>query len=153
MIRLLLMSLDPIPVNPRLSIPLREVALSASRSGGPGGQNVNKVSSRVTLTFDIEASETLNPAQKRRLRHRLATRVNRAGVLRVTCQVHRTQGANRREVVERFVGLVAGALARSKPRTATRVPAGEKRRRLAGKKQRAEVKRRRGRVRADGGDH
>jgi ribosome-associated protein len=80
-----------IVVNADLAIPEHELAFSASRSSGPGGQNVNKVSSRVTLTFDVENSPSLSDSQRRRIRSRLQTRINKDGVLRVISQISRSQ--------------------------------------------------------------
>jgi len=130
-------------INERVSIPEDELVFTASRSGGPGGQHVNKVSSRVTLRFDLDASPSLTDGQKHRVRHRLATRVSRDGVLRVVCRRHRSQLANRREAIERFSELLRSALQRPRRRRKTGVPAAAKRRRLEDKKHRGELKRRR----------
>jgi ribosome-associated protein len=138
-----------IEIHARLSIPDEEVVFAASRSGGPGGQHVNKVSTRVTLRFDVAASSALTAAQKARIRERLATRISREGVLRVVCGRHRSQAANRAEATERFAELLRGALRRRTKRKATRVPRDEKRRRLETKRRRGELKRRRGRPSAN----
>jgi ribosome-associated protein len=135
-----------IRINDRVSIPEDELAFAASRSGGPGGQHVNKVSSRVTLRFDLDGSPSLTESQKHRIRRRLATRVSNDGVLRVVCQRHRSQIANRREVVERFAELLRKALKRPRRRRKTRVPAESKRLRLEDKRRRGELKRRRSRA-------
>ncbi len=121
-------------------IPADEVRFVTSRSSGPGGQNVNKVETRVTLLFDLDASISLDENQKRRVRTRLASRVTRAGLLRVTSQRHRTQAANRQAAAERFVELVTAALARRRRRRPTATPAAAKRRRLEDKKRRAKLK-------------
>ena len=127
-------------VNSGVTIPRDELRLATSRSSGPGGQNVNKVETRVTLLFDVAASQSLSPGQKDRLSRKLATRITRAGVLRVVSQRHRTQAANRRAAEERFVELVGDALVRSKPRRKTRKPARAHRERLEGKRQRSQLK-------------
>jgi ribosome-associated protein len=132
-------------INDRTSIPEDELVFSASRSGGPGGQHVNKVSSRVTLRFDLDGSPSLNESEKRRVRHRLATRISRDGVLRVVCRRHRSQLANRREAIERFAELLRAALRRPRRRRKTKVPAEAKRRRLEVKRQRGDLKRLRSR--------
>jgi ribosome-associated protein len=124
-----------------LAIPDEELTFVFSRAGGPGGQNVNKVATRVTLLFDVAGSRGLTPDQKERILSRLATRVSRAGVLRVVCQTARSQAANRALAIERFAALLRSALRREKPRTATRVSAAEKERRLAEKRLRARLKR------------
>src|SRR5436853_3579933 len=99
-----------IDILPGISIPEDELRFAASRSGGPGGQNVNKVSSRVTLTFDIQASTALSEAHKRSIMSKLATRVNKDGVLRVISQRTRSQDLNRSDAIERFVDLLREAL-------------------------------------------
>ena len=90
-------------VGPEVTVKADEVRYRTSRSSGPGGQNVNKVETRVTLLFDLEATRSLSDEQKRRVRRRLATRVTKDGVLRVVSQRHRTQAANRRAAEEKFV--------------------------------------------------
>lgn len=123
-----------------LTLPDDELAFTTARSSGPGGQNVNKLETRVTLAFDVAGSPSLDEEQRARIRLRLATRITKDGVLRVTSQRHRTQGANRAAALERFVELLEWALEPETPRKPTRVPAGVKRRRLEGKRKRAEVK-------------
>lgn len=126
---------------PTLVIPETELSFATSRSSGPGGQNVNKVESRVTLLFDVEASPSLTAEHKARLRERLAGRINKQGVLRVVAQRHRTQAANREAAVERFAELLRQALAEEAPRRPTRPSASAKRRRAEAKRRRGEVKR------------
>ena len=75
-----------IQINRGVSIPDDEIHFTAARSSGPGGQHVNKVSSRVTLLFDLEKTDSLTEEEKRRVISRLSTRINRAGILRVVCQ-------------------------------------------------------------------
>jgi ribosome-associated protein len=134
-----------VEINDKVSIPDEELAFIASRSSGPGGQHVNKVSSRVTLRFDLDGSPSLTDAQKRRIRARLATRVSRDGVLRVVCQASRSQAANRKEAVRRFAALLRNALKRAVPRHKTHVPDAERRRRLDEKRRRSQLKRLRSR--------
>jgi ribosome-associated protein len=129
----------------RPSIGADELRFAYSRSSGPGGQYVNRVETRVTLLFDVAESPSLTDEQKRRVRRRLATRINKAGILRVVSQRHRTREANRRAAIERFEELLAEALRSPRPRRKTRVPAGAKRRRVESKRRRGEVKRSRGR--------
>ena len=126
-----------------LAIPGDELDFKTSRSSGPGGQNVNKVETRVTLLFDLESSTSLADEQKALLRERLASRISKEGVLRVTSQKHRTQKANREAAVERFHQLVADALSERAPRRRTRTPRAAKRRRLEAKRRRSDLKRRR----------
>ncbi len=120
-----------------------ELRFSASRSSGPGGQNVNKVATRVTLRWDLEASEALSEEQKVLVRERLATRINKEGVLRVTAQRERRQSANRRLAAERFVELLQQALEVPEDRRPTRVPKRSRRRRLDDKRRRSDLKRQR----------
>ncbi len=132
-----------IEITEHLSIPTSEISYATSRSGGPGGQHVNKVSSRVTLLFHVAASPSLSEAQKRLILSRLATRVNQAGVLRVVSQQHRSQAANREVALERFVILLRQALRRTPRRTKTAIPAAVKRRRLDDKRHRGQMKQQR----------
>lgn len=132
-----------IEINERVSIPEDELRLTATRSSGPGGQHVNKVSTRIVLEFDLAASPSLSSAQKRRIRERLGTRISEKGRMRLSCQRHRSQAANRREVVERFANLLREALKPRRRRVRTRIPADERRRRLEQKRRRAQLKRQR----------
>jgi ribosome-associated protein len=132
-----------IEVAPGVEIPETELSFSASRSGGPGGQHVNKVSSRIELRFDLDASPSLTDEQKRRIRARLGARVTKDGVLRIVASSSRSQYANRQAAVERFQHLLERALQRVKPRVDTRVPAAAKRRRIEAKKVRGRLKRNR----------
>jgi ribosome-associated protein len=125
-----------------LAIPEDEVTFATSRSGGPGGQNVNKLETRVTARFDL-ASPSLDEEQRSRLRQRLATRISRAGVLQVTAQRHRTQAANREAALARLVELLREALTDRIPRRPTRPGRAARARRLAGKRRRSERKRER----------
>jgi len=139
-----------IVINARLTIPEEEVRFTFSRSGGPGGQNVNKVNTRVTLWFDLEASPSLTLEQKDRIRRRLAPRINKNGVLRVDASGFRTQLANREDALNRFVSLMAGALKEKRKRKKTKIPKGVKERRLQAKKQRGLVKKARARSKKSG---
>ena len=126
-----------------LTIPESEITFTASRSGGPGGQNVNKVSSRVTLSFDVPASTALSEEQKRKITGRLATRINKDGVLRIVSQKTRSQDMNRNDALERFSDLLRGALTEQRSRIKTRVPSGAKERRIEEKRKRTLIKQKR----------
>lgn len=132
-----------IRIGDELAIPEEELSFSASRSGGPGGQNVNKVETRVTLRFDVAGSPSLSQRQRDLLRERLASRISRAGLLQVTAQRHRTQAANREAATERFVELVADALREPEVRRPTRVPGAAREHRLQTKALRGRRKRER----------
>jgi ribosome-associated protein len=123
-----------------LQIPDTEITFTASRSGGPGGQNVNKVSSRVTLAFDLAGSSALSDEQKQTIRRKLATRINKQGVLQVVSQRTRSQEMNRAGAVERFSELLRDALTPQRPRVKTRVPKKARAQRLEEKKKRTLVK-------------
>src|SRR4051794_34058812 len=133
-----------IPIDDQLAIPDEDVTFATSRSGGPGGQNVNKLETRVTLRFDLARSGALSEEQKLRLRERLATRITRDGVLHITSQRHRTQGANREAAVERFAELLRDNLREEAPRRKTRPSRAAKARRLDEKRRQSQRKRERG---------
>ena len=121
-------------------IPLRELSYTFSRSSKPGGQNVNKVNTRVSLIFDVAHSPSLSAVQKIRIRQRLAGRINKQGLLRVVSFRYRTQAANRVAALERFASLLREALHETKPRKKTRQPRSAKENRLAAKKHRGRIK-------------
>jgi ribosome-associated protein len=132
-----------IVINDQLTIPDDEVSFTTSRSGGPGGQHVNKVETRVTLWFDVAGSPTLSDAQRARLLRALATRINKEGVMRLVVATARSQRANRDTAVERFCELLAAALRPRKKRRPTRPTRAAVERRLEEKRQRSQQKRRR----------
>ncbi len=134
-----------IEVTKRVSIPEAEVRFTASRSSGPGGQHVNKADSRVTLWFNVASSRSLSPSQKQRILNRLATRVNKKGVLWVVSQKTRSQAVNREIAVERFVDLLRQALRRASARKRTQPPIAVKESRLARKRHRSRLKHERSR--------
>jgi|SRR2546426_7106392 len=128
-----------IHVLPGVNIPEGELRFAASRSGGPGGQNVNKVSSRVTLMFDLQAS-TLSDEHKRKIREKLGGRISKDGVLRIVSQRTRSQELNRSDTIERFSDLIRRALTPQRLRVKTGIPAAAYERRMDVKKKRASVK-------------
>ena len=120
-----------------------EFVFKASRSGGPGGQNVNKVNTRVTLFFDVANCGSLSDWQKQRILSRLATRADKNGVLRVVSQKFRTQRANRRAAIERLQQLLTDALKTRPIRKKSKVSYAAKQRRLEEKRRRSLLKRQR----------
>jgi ribosome-associated protein len=133
-----------IRITDHLSIPQDEIKFTASRSSGPGGQHVNKASTRVTLRFDLANSPSLSPDQKQLLLDRLPTRISNLGVLRVVSQKTRSQAANREAALERFVELLQQALELRPERKPVKVPPAAKEKRITHKKHRGQLKRERG---------
>ena len=129
-----------------IRIPSSEISFTSSRSSGPGGQHVNKVSTRVTLLFNVTASPSLTGAQKERLQQLMGTRISQAGVLQINSQEYRSQSRNRQAALDRFVRLLREALRKPKPRRPTTKPRRAKEERLQKKKQRAQRKRDRSKV-------
>ncbi|HEX4825259.1 MAG TPA: alternative ribosome rescue aminoacyl-tRNA hydrolase ArfB [Candidatus Polarisedimenticolaceae bacterium] len=136
----------PIFVNDELTIPDEALTFTASRSGGPGGQHVNKTSSRVTLRVDLAHGTFVSEEQRARLLEKLRTRIAADGTLRVVAQTSRSQFANRRAAEARLAVLFAEALAPEIPRVETKVPRRSKANRLDVKRKRSVVKRLRGKA-------
>jgi ribosome-associated protein len=122
-------------------IPGGELEVVASRSGGPGGQHVNKTSTRITLRWNLAASAALSLDQKRLLADKLAARLTILGELVIHADEHRSQHMNRESARARLADLICEGLKVAPRRIPTRPTGGAKRRRLAGKRRRAEVKR------------
>lgn len=120
-----------------------ELTFRASRSAGPGGQNVNKVNTRITLLFDVTASRSLSDRQKQLILSRLSTRIDKNGLLRVSAQKFRTQKANRNAAIEKFQKLLAGALKNRSIRKKTRIPFAAKQKRLDEKRKHSQLKKQR----------
>jgi ribosome-associated protein len=123
-----------------LEIPESELLFAVSRSGGPGGQNVNKVSTRVTLRFAVDSSAVLSAEQRRRIHSKLESRINKDGVLQVTSQRTRRQDLNRADALDRFAELLRRALHREPVRIPTNVSRAAKRQRVEEKKKRTAIK-------------
>jgi ribosome-associated protein len=133
-------------VDPRVTIPASELHVSFSRSGGPGGQNVNKVSSKVELRWRPAGTAAVSGDDLRRLLERLGPRLTGAGELLVTSSLTRDQARNRQDALAKLAATVRAALVRPRRRKPTRPSRAAKQRRLQGKKQRGRTKQLRGRV-------
>ena len=118
----------------------KEVVFKASRSGGKGGQNVNKVSTKVELLFDIDRSSLFNDDEKQRLLQKLQARLNRDGLLQVMSEEERSQFMNKERALEKLHIILANALHQPKKRKATKPSTAVKAARLADKKIRSAKK-------------
>lgn len=121
-------------------IPENELVFKFSRSGGPGGQHVNKVNTKVAVFFNVAASKNLSAEQKQRILDKLKGRSDKNGVIRVVSQRYRSQHANRNAAVERLDALLRWALKRKTVRRRTKMPRWSKKSRLEAKKRRSLVK-------------
>jgi len=133
----------------RVLIPDSDLAVAFIRSGGPGGQNVNKVASAVQLRFDLAGTAALEDRVKQRLRRLAGRKVTDEGALLIVAREHRSQEQNRREAEQRLAELVRAALVEPRKRVATKPTRASKVRRLEGKTRRAGIKATRGRIRGD----
>lgn len=142
---------EPLSLGPGLEIPSDEIGIDFARSGGPGGQNVNKVNTKVILRFAPLRSRAFSDTQKALLEERLGPRLTKDGELVIHAERHRVQVRNLEDARGRLASTLLEAMERPKNRKATRPTRGSQRRRLEGKRQRGETKRGRGKV--DPGAH
>jgi len=125
-------------------VPIREIEFHTSRSGGPGGQNVNKLETKVEARWNVDETSWLTPEERNRLKEALGSRITPRGVLRVTSQRHRSQSRNKEAAMERLQSLVARALEPRKVRRPTAPTRKSEEERIAAKKRRGRTKRLRG---------
>ncbi len=138
--------MDDLAIRGNIVIPAADLDWSASRSGGPGGQNVNKTSTKVDLRFDLPGNTSLHDAVKARLRKQDGVQLDAEGRLIVVSSVTRSQSANLEDARERLRVMVLEALKRPKARKATKPSRGAKRRRLKAKRENSEKKKSRQKV-------
>jgi ribosome-associated protein len=132
--------IDPLIIDGAVTIPAGELSWTAVRASGPGGQNVNKVASKVELRFDLAASVALGEDVKSRLHALARSRVDAEGKLVVTSQLTRDRGRNLEDARAKLADLIRKALTVPRRRKATRPSLGSKRRRLEGKRRQGEKK-------------
>ena len=134
-----------IRINAKLSIREDEIQERFIRAGGPGGQNVNKVSTAVQLRFNLAGNETLPEDVKSRAARIAGSRLTQHGEIILQADRYRTRERNREDALERLLDLLRKALEKPKPRKATKPTLGSRKRRLDAKKQRGQIKKMRGR--------
>jgi ribosome-associated protein len=136
-------------ITERLEIPVSELHFQFSRSGGPGGQHVNRSATQVELTFDVAESPSLTEAQRARILSKLKSYIDSRATLHLSSQTTRSQHRNRVEVVERFQQLLQQALHIPKRRVPTRPPPQVKEQRLSEKRRKGAIKEGRARKRPE----
>lgn len=131
-----------------VQIPFHELTFSYARSGGPGGQNVNKTNSAAILRWNLEASSVFSEVQKERLRSKLQTKLSKEGDLIIRSDVHRDQDQNRSECIRRLHETLSRALHVPKKRVATKPTKSSQRKRVESKKIHSETKTLRQKIRS-----
>ena len=134
-----------IEIGNNIFISERELGFKFSKSSGPGGQNVNKVNTRVTVFFNVVENENLSNLQKKQILTKLATRIDKNGVIRIISQKYRTQRANRQAAIEKLTDLLKQATKKKTVRKKTKPSLAAKEKRLKKKKLRSDIKKQRAR--------
>lgn len=143
------MNTNGVRVGRGITIPNDELHFTFLPSGGPGGQHANRSSTKVVLEWDVAGTRALGPRQKQRVQTALRSRIDSAGVLRLSSDRQRSQLRNREDVVRRLAELVGRALLPVKQRTPTKPTASARHRRMDEKRQRGQIKKARRRPRSD----
>jgi ribosome-associated protein len=144
--------LEDLSITPNLTISGSDLEVELSRSGGAGGQHVNKTETRVRLRFKLDACAVLFDEVKERIRKAHPSQVTTEGELLIVCASHRSQHRNLEEARERLAAIIKNALRRPKKRKSTRPSRASKERRLESKRQRSSVKKKRQKVHRGGSD-
>lgn len=125
---------------------LKECEFRFTRSGGKGGQHVNKVSTKVELIFSLSNSAAFTEEENKILNKKLHNRITEEGLLILTCEETRSQGKNKEIVIKKFINLLKKSLIKPKPRKATKPTKASKEKRIDTKKRRSEIKKNRGKI-------
>jgi ribosome-associated protein len=141
--------LEPLRIDAQLVIPAADLSWTAVRSSGPGGQNVNKVASKVALRFDLLHTRALSPAVKLRLQSLAHARLDGNGQLQIVSQKTRDQARNLQDALDKLASLIRAALTPPKLRRATKPTWGSRQRRVEAKQHQSHKKRMRGRIRVE----
>ena len=119
---------------------LREVSFQAVRSGGAGGQHVNKVSTKILLSWEVQKSSCFSELEKERIMQKAASWINEEGILRISAQNHRSQFSNKKEAIQKLFIILENVFKEPKKRVATKIPKAVKEKRLQAKKRLSELK-------------
>lgn len=134
---------EDIQIDKERVIPAAELEFSASRSSGPGGQHANKTSTKVTLAWNLSATDVLTEPEKSRLQKNASSYINDDGILQISCDETRSQFRNRAIARKNLAGVVRQGIKRPRRRIATKPTRGQRQKRLENKKRRSELKKRR----------